>query len=535
MKATIEDWRNPDYTEVYVERRKRLKKINEHDAWDRAFWYYKEHPIEAIEDWLFTYDPRLVTKGKSPYVPFMLMPRQREYILWLKERWDTQSSGVVEKSRDMGISWLALAFAWWIWTFHPGSSTTFGSRKEALVDKVGDADSLLEKFRLMLRRVPKRFLPHGFREKKHATHLKINNPQNEAVISGEAGDNMGRGGRSTVYFLDEFAFVEHSESVDAAVSQNSSVRIYQSTVNGMGNAFADKAHDGHHPVFRFHWRDDPRKDQAWYDLQCLLLPPESVASEIDIDYEASDDLIAISPAWVRASQELYAILARKGELTPLLERLKIENVPKIGGADVAAGGSASNVFIIRWGPLVSKSEELRTDDLTLAAGWMRELAEESKVKFTRYDNIGVGKGVATAFKRWKYPAVGVNVGNSPSNVLWPDKKRAKDKFSNLKAELWWMLRERLRKTAQHMAFLRGEEGQEHDLMDLLLIPPAETKLAKELGIVKANYMDSGKIQIESKKALKARSVASPDHAEALVLTNKPKKRGFRKRRTTGIW
>jgi hypothetical protein len=72
-------------------------------------------------------------------------------------------------------------------------------------------------------------------------------------------------------------------------------------------------------------------------------------------------------------------------------------------------------------------------------------------------------------------------------------------------------------------------------MDLLLIPPGETRLAKELGVVKANYMDSGKIQIESKKSLKARGVASPDRSEALVLTNKPKKRGFRKRRTTGIW
>ena len=534
MKAEITDWMAPNYTEVYRERAARLQKIKDNDAWDLAFAYYKTRPIEAIEDWLFTYDPRNIPLGRSPYVPFMLMPRQREYILWLLERWNKQESGVVEKSRDMGISWLGLGFSWWLWTFYPGASITMGSRKEALVDKVGDADSLLEKFRLMMRRVPKGFVPNGFVEKKHATHLKINNPENEAALTGEAGDQMGRGGRSSIYFLDEFAFVERSNGVDAAVSQNSGIRIYQSTVNGTGNAFAVKAHDGHHPVFRFHWTDDPRKDVKWYETQCLLLEPETVASEIDINYEASDDLIAISPAWVRASQELYTEMKGK-PLIDLMERLKAENVPKISGCDVAAGGSASNIFVIRWGPIISKTQELRTDDLINAAGWMRGLSEENGCTFARYDCIGVGKGVQSAFKRWKYPAEAINVGVPASRAKWPDKKRSVDKFQNLKGELWWMIRERLRKTAQHVAWMRGEEGQKHDLVDLLLIPPSETQLARELGVVKAKYMDSGKIQIESKISLKARGVASPDRAEAVILTEKPKKRGFRVRKTTGIW
>ncbi len=540
MKATILDWKNPDYTEVYRERNARLDKIRAHDAWDAAFDYYRTRPIEAIEDWLFTYDPRNLAEGRSPYVPFVLMPHQKAYIRWLMDRWQNVESGAVEKSRDMGISWLAVAFAWWLWTFHTGSSVAFGSYKEDVVDKVGDPKSLFEKFRLLMRRLPDELIPKGYVEKKHATHLKISNPANESVIVGEGGDRMGRGGRSSIYFLDEFAFVERSLAVDGSVSQNSSVRIYQSTANGTGNAFFQKVHSGTHPVFRFHWTDDPRKDQAWYEKQCEELDPEVVAQEIDINYEASDNLIAISPAWIKSSQELYRILAGV-ELRKLVHRLEEESVPKIGGGDVAAGGSASNIFVIRWGPLLSRTSELKTDDLIDVAGWMKEQSEEQGVPITNYDPIGVGAGVVTMFKRWKkesrmkVKAVAVHVGKTPSNRVWSDGKRATDKFSNLKAEMWWSARDRLRKTHSHLAWMRGEGGKEHDLMDLLLIHPAENKLARELGVVKAKYLESGKIQIESKTSLKTRGIVSPDRADSVILTEAPKKKRFRVGRQTGIF
>ncbi|MEE9179852.1 MAG: hypothetical protein V3U22_03065, partial [Vicinamibacteria bacterium] len=66
------DWKNPVYTEIFAERRRRLQKIRQDDAWDKAFTYYAENPIDWIEDWLITYDPRRVAEKKPPAMPFIL-------------------------------------------------------------------------------------------------------------------------------------------------------------------------------------------------------------------------------------------------------------------------------------------------------------------------------------------------------------------------------------------------------------------------------------------------------------------------------
>jgi hypothetical protein len=47
----------------------------------------------------------------------------------------------------------------------------------------------------------------GFVEKVHDNYMRIINPDNGATITGEAGDNIGRGGRTTMYFLDEWALL----------------------------------------------------------------------------------------------------------------------------------------------------------------------------------------------------------------------------------------------------------------------------------------------------------------------------------------
>ena len=213
--------------------------------------HYRKHPADFIDDWLWTYDPRR-TDGPAN-MPFILWPRQREYIAWLQERLETKTGGLVEKSRDMGVTYLNLAFTLWLWLFHPGSKVSFGSRKEALVDRIGDPDSIFEKARMMLRLLPEEFLPAGYSEGTDATFAKIVNRQNGATITGEAGDNIGRGGRSRLYFVDESAFVERPERVDAALSQNTDVRIDVSTPNGNGNPFYRKRVSGKVPVFTLHW------------------------------------------------------------------------------------------------------------------------------------------------------------------------------------------------------------------------------------------------------------------------------------------
>jgi len=300
-----------------------------------------ESPVYWINNWVWTFDPR----RKPSNIPFDLFPKQAEFLEWLQARLDNQEDGVVEKSRDEGLSWLCISFSTWLWLFYTSSKVTVGSRKEKLVDQLGDPDSLFEKVRILLKSLPPWMKPqeHQYGDNK----LRFSNRLNGSTITGEAGDNMGRGGRSSLYFLDEFAFVERSQRVDAAVSENSDVKIYVSTPNGNGNTFAKKRHSGQYPVFRIHWTDDPRKDAAWYAKRKAQLDPVVLAQEIDIDYAASIEGVCIPNAWVMAAVNLK--LPAMGRLT--------------AGFDVADEGRNKNVIIIAKGPVVLHIEAWAEGDV----------------------------------------------------------------------------------------------------------------------------------------------------------------------------
>jgi hypothetical protein len=539
MATNRPDFLDPDYTAVFQERIANLERIRHEKAWHLVKRYYADgHYVEFIEDWLTTYDPRLSAKGKPTTVPLILFPRQAEYIQWLQERKDTGTDGVVAKSRDMGISVITLAYALCEWLFAPGVKMSFGSRKEDLVDKMGNPDCLLEKIRMMLRYLPPELLPAGFTEQKHARHMKIINPVNGSSITGEAGDNIGRGGRSTMYFVDEAAFLDRPELIDAALSQNTSSRIDVSTPNGPDNPFANKWFaQGGTPkyitgsklsglAFDFHWTQDPRKNQEWYDKEVIRLnDPRVVGQELDLDFQTSGEDTVVRAEWVNSSMALYRHLQESGDLP--------EKINGVAGCDVG-GGVAENTFIARWGSLVGPCHGWIDGDTTATAIRFQALALDSMVGTIRFDSIGVGKGVAATFQRLPIDASGINVGVAASRTMWPDGKKAKDKFRNLKGELWWILRDKLRRTHDHWMFMNGTGGVEGNMDDLLLLDPSDVDLAKQVCIPGFKVLETGKIQIESKDDLKRRGVPSPDRAEALILSLAEPRRRARSGRVRGV-
>jgi phage terminase large subunit len=125
----------------------------------------------------------------------------------------------------------------WLWLYWPGAAVGWGSRKEQLVDKIGDPDSIFEKMRIIIRNCPGSCCPPGFDADDHMPYMKIVNPETGATITGEAGDNIGRGGRKLIYFKDESAHYERPEKIEAALADNTNVQIDISSVNGLGNVF----------------------------------------------------------------------------------------------------------------------------------------------------------------------------------------------------------------------------------------------------------------------------------------------------------
>src|SRR5690606_10110231 len=129
--------------------------------------------------------------GEPALLPFLLFPRQREYVDWLYERWKKGESGLVEKSREVGISWVNIGVMVCAFLFIPGAALGVGSYVEAKVDKLGDPSSLLEKARIFLRHLPGPLLPKDFSVDKHCRFMNFMNPENGATIVGEVGDNVG--------------------------------------------------------------------------------------------------------------------------------------------------------------------------------------------------------------------------------------------------------------------------------------------------------------------------------------------------------
>lgn len=481
--------------------------------------FYRSHPVEFINDWIETYDPRRV--DGSAHIPMILWPRQREYIEWLRERLATRSGGLVEKSRDMGVTYLSLAFSLWLWLFFPGMKIAFGSRKENLVDKIGDPDSIFEKARMMLRAIPRELRPAGYSEDADATFMKIVNRENGSAITGEAGDNIGRGGRSTIYFVDEAAYLERPMKVDAALSQNTDIRIDISSANGNGNPFYRKRMSGKVPVFTFLWRSDPRKDDAWYERMKRELDPVIVASEIDIDYNASTEDVCIPAMYVQSAIGLASSTKLSQDF-----RDRLRTGMRRCGFDVADEGADANAYVEVVGVAVDFIETWKDGTPNLSARKANERALANQVEVGRFDSIGVGAGAKGEFNelRGKGNSISwepINTGSAPPPGRDDESGRpTSDRFLNLRAWLWWNMRRRFIRTYEHVNGIREYEPDQLIALPTQAECPQVMDLVAELSRPKATFSESGKIQIESKKTMKG---ASPNIADALMLGFVPPK------------
>ena len=124
------DWRHPRYEPIFEQRLAALERIRAHPEQLPALKeYYRANPIDFINDWGMTYDPRNAEVDLPTMIPFILYPKQREWIEWVLELWRSTRKGLTEKSRDMGISWCAIGLSCTLGIFLEGISIGFASLK----------------------------------------------------------------------------------------------------------------------------------------------------------------------------------------------------------------------------------------------------------------------------------------------------------------------------------------------------------------------------------------------------------------------
>lgn len=189
------DWKNPDYLAIFAQRAQFLQDIRTGKVkLAKLKRYYKENPADFINDFGMTVDPRNIERGLPAVVPFILFPRQREWVDFVMRKWRGSEPGITKKSRDMGISWLATSLANTMCLFYDDLAIGFGSATEIKIDRLGDPDCLFYKARMFMEYLPEEF-KGDWNPDKHAPFMRLKFPGTGSTITGEAGDNIGRGGR----------------------------------------------------------------------------------------------------------------------------------------------------------------------------------------------------------------------------------------------------------------------------------------------------------------------------------------------------
>lgn len=526
------NWQRPDYVPVYRERERRLTELRKDPQLMKAVKrYYATHPngvADFINDWGMTSDTRNADIGLPVVTPFVLFPKQRDWVQFIMTQWAARKPGLTEKSRDGGLSWLAMSVACTVCLFRRNVTIGFGSRKEEYVDKLGAPKSLFYKGRMFMKYLPPDFLD-GWDIAKHAPHMRIEFPGTESVITGEAGDSIGRGDRASIYFVDEAAHLEHPELIDSSLSATTNCRQDISSVKGRANPFAIKRWGGKVDVFTFSWRDDPRKDQEWYDKKAAELDPVTVAQEIDMNYDASVEGVVIPAAWVQAAVGLHEKLG----ITPTgLRRAAL---------DVADQGKDKNAMAIRRGILLEYAESWsgKESDILATTSKAFRICDERGLEEFEYDADGLGAGVRgdarsinegrtaidPATKRAKGKAIKVAEYRGSSSPMFPERivpgtnRTNEDFYLNRKAQAWWTMRFRFQQS------YRAAKGEKYDPENIISIArdiPELQRLLSELSQATVKETANGKLQIEKTPD----GAMSPNLGDACVMAFAPRNRPF---------
>lgn len=525
----------PDYAAINSEKQERFLKIArspELMMGSRA--YYKTRPVEWIMDWGITYDPRNSASGIATLMPFVLFERQKQMVEFLYECFSDSEHGVIEKCRDYGATWVCCNFSIWLWMYWSGSSIGWGSRKEILVDKLGDPDSIFEKMRMILDNLPSFCKPGGFNSRDHISYMKIVNPENGSTITGESGDNIGRGGRKTIYFKDESAHYERPEKIEAALGDNTNVQIDISSVNGPDTVFQRKVNAGEiwepgkkidagiNRVLVLDWRDHPFKSREWYEKRRAKAEREGLLpvfkQEVDRDVTATLDGVVIPSDWIKSAIDAHLAL-----------ELDIEG-QVMAGFDVADEGVDSHALAIKKSILLKTCPEWHTGDVGEATNRALKKCTLNSVSLLNYDCIGVGAGVKSEANRLKRSGkiderLNIVPWNAAANPLYPKARVIKDDkqsprnidfYASLKSQGWWQLRMRFEKT--HKAVTKGEKFETDELISIPSDMEDRESLIKQLS--QATYTTSpgtGKLIINKKP----KGTKSPNKADAVVMAYWP--------------
>ncbi len=302
--------------------------------------------------------------------------------------------------------------------------------------------------------------------------------ENPEALQGFHSDNL-------LFILDEASGIDDIlfEVASGALSTRNSKQLMSSNPTRASGYFYDSHHKNREDwwCLRVACEDSTRVDPLYITKSAREWGQDSNIYRVRVmgDFPNADDDAVIPLDLVEAA------IARD------VEPLRHEPV---WGLDVARFGNCRTALAKRRGNhLMEPIKSWHKRDLMEVAGLIMHEYEDTKSdeipSEILIDSVGLGAGVLDRCRELRLPVRGVNVGETASG---------RDRFSNLKAELWWRTRDWF------------------DAKDCWM--PDDSRLVSQLCGIRYKYTSSGKITIESKEEMMKRGLQSPDEADAFVLT-----------------
>jgi len=345
-----------------------------------------------VNCFVWQYNPQ-VKKGE--FGPFITWEFQDDAFAVMVECIEEGRDLVIEKSREMGASWMCLIVMLWYWLFHPWKKFLCISRNAEAVESE-DPDSLFWKIDFMLKHMPSWLVP-----KTKRRGMFYGNEDNGSTITGQASTGKaGVGGRATAMFVDEFSQIREDYEVLHRTADTTACRIFNFTHTDVGNAAAELSRRVDLRKLRLHWSSHPGKNKGlyqyhqetgkvevvdkqyafpatfefqmdgklrspWYDAECVRRgSARAIAMDLDIDPRGSmsqffdsgqlrilENTYCIEPFWEGelhfdkdTGRPLELVEVKGGHLRLWLHPTtqgKIPPAPYGAGADISTGSGAT--------------------------------------------------------------------------------------------------------------------------------------------------------------------------------------------------
>jgi len=411
-------------------------------------------------------------RTQSGIEPFVLFPWQRDYV---RAKMDHERVAVL-KSRDIGSSTVDVILNTFLSMVEGGDYAIASYKKDS-------AKALYETAKTFLDNLPEPWNLLGKRTTETDYHMVLANGAH--ITAMEMTPKVGRSFRAKRLLASEIAFWENPleswQAITGSGVAGTTITIESTPNPGPEGALFETLLDNpewHRIEQDYH--GNPAHTPEWKVAKLAELGGDE--ARFAQEYCCSLDKAS-------TSQSVIPLASIRAAMTRDIP----EGLPVVMGVDVARfGDDRSTISIVKGRKVLPLIIIRGMDTMQLA----RRVYDESLLHHAEtinVDVIGVGGGVVDALNSLGVPGVnGVNVAEPAWN---------NDKYANLKAELWFSLRQRM---------LDGE-----------ISIPDDKDLEREL-MCSYKYGLTGKIVIQAKDDVKKVLGRSPDLADSLVLAFAPR-------------